>query len=61
MSSDLENDDEDFIEDTEEIDPNIFHIWDPLQRPVTLQYTTEQLHGERVIACTMMPTQCIQP
>ncbi|KAI9434394.1 hypothetical protein H4582DRAFT_1979686 [Lactarius indigo] len=44
MSSDLENGDEDYIEDTEEIDPTVFHIWDPLQKPATLQYTTEQLH-----------------
>jgi len=58
MSSDLENGDEDYIEDTEEIDPTVFHIWDPLQKPVTLQYTTEQLHSERVAAaaCTVMPT-----
>ncbi|KAH9052285.1 hypothetical protein EDB87DRAFT_1570581 [Lactarius vividus] len=45
MSSDLENSDEDYIDDTEKIDPTVFHIWDPLQKPVTLQYTTEQLHS----------------
>ena len=46
MSSDG---DDDYMEDTEDIDPTIFHIWDPLHKPVTLQYTTEQLHSERVV------------
>ncbi|KAF8274630.1 hypothetical protein EI94DRAFT_1712759 [Lactarius quietus] len=41
MSSDG---DDDYMEDTEEIDPTVFRIWDPLHKPVTLQYTTEQLH-----------------
>jgi len=41
MSSDG---DDDYMEDTEDIDPTVFHIWDPLHKPVTLQYTTEQLH-----------------
>ena len=51
MSSDG---DEDYMEDAEEIDPTVFRIWDPLQKPVTLTYTTEQLHSERVVvvACT---------
>ncbi|KAI0291383.1 hypothetical protein B0F90DRAFT_1777103 [Multifurca ochricompacta] len=44
MSSELENGDEDYIDDPEEIDPNVFHIWNPLLQPVTIQYTTEQLH-----------------
>ena len=59
MSSDLENSDEDYIED---VDPTVFHIWDPLQKPTTVQYTTEQLHSERVfvVACTAMPTQPMQ-
>ena len=63
MDSDLENGDEDYIEDTEEFDPSVFHIWDPLQKPATLQYTTEQLHSERVVvvACTVTPTQRMQP
>ncbi|KAF8493941.1 hypothetical protein F5888DRAFT_699674 [Russula emetica] len=42
MPSDWDNSDEDY--DPQETDPNVFHIWDPLQIPVTLQYTTEQLH-----------------
>ena len=46
MSSDG---DEDYMDDAEEIDPTVFHIWDPLQKPVTLTYTTEQLHSERVV------------
>lgn len=37
--------DEDYVDSPEEIDANVFHIWDPLQRPVTLQYSTEQLHS----------------
>ncbi|KAH9954900.1 hypothetical protein BC827DRAFT_920238 [Russula dissimulans] len=44
MHSDLENGDDDYSDDPEEIDPNVFHIWDPLQKPLTIQYTTEQLH-----------------
>lgn len=36
---------EDNIDDPEDFDPNIFHIWDPLQKPITLQYTTEDLHS----------------
>ncbi len=47
MSLDMENGDEDYMEDTEEdINPNVFRIWDPLQKPATIQYTTEQLHSE---------------
>jgi hypothetical protein len=49
MSSDSQNGDEDYMEDTEEIDPTVFRIWDPLHKPATLQYTTEQLHSERVV------------
>jgi hypothetical protein len=45
MPSDLETGDDDYIDDPEELDPTVFHIWDPLQKPVTLQYTAEQLHG----------------
>ncbi|KAH9015628.1 hypothetical protein EDB85DRAFT_1875653 [Lactarius pseudohatsudake] len=38
--------DEDYTEDTEnKLDPTVFHIWDPLQIPITLHYTTEQLHA----------------
>lgn len=48
MSSDSNNGDEDYMEDTEEIDPTVFRIWDPLHKPITVQYTTEQLHSERV-------------
>ncbi|KAI0290352.1 hypothetical protein BC826DRAFT_1106481 [Russula brevipes] len=44
MPSDLETGDDDYIDDPEELDPSVFHIWDPLQKPVTLQYTAEQLH-----------------
>jgi hypothetical protein len=45
MPSDWDNSDEDY--DPQDFDPNAFHIWDPLQKPVTLQYTTEQLHSAR--------------
>jgi hypothetical protein len=41
----MENSDDDYIDDLEELDANVFHIWDPLQKPVTLQYTTAQLHS----------------
>ncbi|KAN0138752.1 hypothetical protein V8E53_003140 [Lactarius tabidus] len=44
MSSDSQNGDGDYMEDTEEIDPTVFRIWNPLHKPATLQYTTEQLH-----------------
>ena len=46
--------DEDYVDSPEELelDPNVFHIWDPLQKPVTLQYTTEQLHSENAALCT---------
>jgi hypothetical protein len=37
--------DDDYIDDPEVLDAGVFHIWDPLQKPVTLQYTTEQLHS----------------
>jgi hypothetical protein len=37
------------MEDTEEIDPTVFRIWNPLHKPATLQYTTEQLHSERIV------------
>ena len=37
--------DEDYVDHPEELDANVFHIWDPLQKPVTLQYTTGQLHS----------------
>jgi hypothetical protein len=37
--------DDDYIDDPEESDADGFHIWDPLQKPITLQYTTEQLHS----------------
>jgi hypothetical protein len=40
--------DDDYIDDPEVLDPGVFHIWDPLQTPVTLQYTTEQLHSASV-------------
>ncbi|KAH9971647.1 hypothetical protein BJV74DRAFT_865669 [Russula compacta] len=36
--------DDDYFDEPDELDPNAFHIWDPLRKPVTLQYTTEQLH-----------------
>ena len=49
MTSNLENSDDDYIDDPEELDPNVFHIWDPLQKPVTLQYTAEQLHSALAI------------
>ena len=41
--------DEDYVDSPEEfeVDSNVFHIWNPLQKPVTLQYTTEQLHSEQ--------------
>jgi hypothetical protein len=39
--------DEDYVGAPHELDPNVFHIWDPLRKPVTLQYTTEQLHSAR--------------
>lgn len=50
MKSDQDEDyvdtnDEDNIDDPEDSDPNIFHIWDPLQKPMTLQYTTDKLHS----------------
>ncbi|KAI0262274.1 hypothetical protein BGY98DRAFT_735399 [Russula aff. rugulosa BPL654] len=44
MHSDWDNSDEDYVDSPQELDVNAFHIWDPLQQPVTLQYTTEQLH-----------------
>jgi hypothetical protein len=37
--------DEDYVDNLEELDSDVFHIWDPLQKPVTLQYTAEQLHS----------------
>jgi len=37
--------DDEYVDNPEELDSNVFHIWDPLQKPVTLQYTTEQLHS----------------
>jgi hypothetical protein len=40
-----DNSDDDYVDSPEELDSNVFHIWDPLQKPVTLQYTTEQLHS----------------
>lgn len=40
-----ENSDDDYVDSPEELDANVFHIWDPLQKPVTLHYTTEQLHS----------------
>jgi hypothetical protein len=43
-SNDDRDEDEEYLDD-----PNIFHIWDPLQQPVTIQYTTEQLHSRRAI------------
>lgn len=45
MNSDWDNSDEDYVDAPQELDPNVFHIWDPLQQPVTVQYTTEQLHS----------------
>jgi hypothetical protein len=47
MDSDWDNSDEDYVDAPRELDPNVFHIWDPLRKPVTLQYTTEQLHSAR--------------
>lgn len=47
MHSDWDNSDEDYVDSPQELDVNAFHIWDPLQQPVTLQYTTEQLHSAR--------------
>jgi len=46
MHSDWDNSDEDYVDSTEELDANVFHIWGPLQKPITLQYTTEELHSE---------------
>ena len=43
--------DDDYIDTPKELDANVFHIWDPLQKPVTLQYTAERLHG----ACATQP------
>jgi hypothetical protein len=45
--------DEDYVDSPEELelDPNVFYIWNPLQKPVTLQYTTEQLHSEYAALC----------
>lgn len=45
MPSNLDNSEDDYIDDPEEIDSDVFHIWNPLQKPVTLQYTAEQLHS----------------
>jgi hypothetical protein len=39
--------DEDYVDAPQELDANVFHIWDPLRKPVTLQYTTDQLHSAR--------------
>lgn len=47
MHSDWDSSDEDYVEAQQEFDINAFHIWDPLQQPVTLQYTTDQLHSAR--------------
>jgi hypothetical protein len=49
MPSNLENSDDDYIDDPEDLDLDVFHIWDPLQKPVTLQYTAEQLHSALAI------------
>jgi hypothetical protein len=47
MHSDWGNSDEDYVDSPGELDANIFHIWNPLQKPVTLHYTTDQLHSAR--------------
>ena len=47
MDSDWDNSDEDYVGSSHELDPNVFHIWDPLWKPVTIQYSTEQLHSAR--------------
>jgi len=46
MHSDWDSD-EDYVDAPQELDANFFQIWNPLQQPVTLQYTTEQLHSAR--------------
>jgi hypothetical protein len=49
MPSDWGNSDDDFVDSPDEYDPNAFRIWDPLQKPVTVQYTTDYLHSARGI------------
>ena len=41
----IDSNDDDYFDHSEQFDPNLFHIWNPLHKPVTLQYTTEQLHS----------------
>ena len=55
MPSNLENSDDDYIDDPEDLDLDVFHIWGSLQKPVTLQYTTEQLHSALAIPFKFHP------
>ena len=54
--------DEDYVDSSGELElaPNVFNIWDPLQKPVTFQYTTEQLHSEHAALCTPQSTPMLE-
>ena len=54
--------DEDYVNSSGELElaPNVFNIWDSLQKPVTFQYTTEQLHSEHATLCTPQSTPMLE-